>query len=85
MLSRCLDPNSSYLERQGTMKSTFQVPAALSLTLGLALSACGGSHKEAEGPTEEAGEKIDEAAEDTKDAAEEAADDVEDAAEDAKD
>jgi len=67
------------------MKPKFQVPAAFSLFLGLALSAaCGGSHKEPEGPAEEAGEKLDEAAEDTGEAAEEAKDDVKDTVEDAE-
>lgn len=58
--------------------------AVLSLAIGFAAVACGGSREPADGPAEKAGEKVDEAASDTKDAAKKAGDKVEEGADETK-
>lgn len=57
----------------------------ISLGVGLALAACGGSKEPADGPMEHAGEKVDNAAEDTKEGAEKASEKTGEAVENAGD
>lgn len=81
------DDRSAELElrRLNLRPTRASVLSSLLVGAALAVSACGGDQKRAEGPAEEAGEAADEAAEDAKDAASEGADEASDAAEEAGD